>query len=172
MASDLVHDAASFVQTLRGLRCWYVSTGGAAGPTFQLAMGDKVRRAQPVKNRAHSEEFRLFEGEANLLVWCTWRLDGPDGPLTSSDDSEEQIVAQLSRLVGAKVRSVSATSTAWDLLVTFWNGLRLRVFCDHVPGEPSFDGNWELWRPDRALYVGPGNHMEFELREEPVPVRG
>jgi hypothetical protein len=172
MASDLIDEAVSFVQKLRGLRCWYVSTGGVVTPTFQLALGGKVRRARPINNRVHSEEYRLFEGEANLLVWCTWRLDGPGGPLTSSDDSEEQIVAQLSRLVDAKVRSASITSVAWDLLVTFWNGPRLRVFCDHVQGSPTGDGNWDLWRMDRALCVGPGSRMEFEPREEPATLRG
>jgi hypothetical protein len=172
MAEDFAHDVMPFVQALRGQHCWYVSTGGAAGSTFELALGEKRRRDRPLRNRSHSKEFREFEGEFGLLVWCAWRLDGPDGPVTSWDDTLEHIKSQLSRLQGAKVRSASVTAGAWDLLVTFWNGLRLRVFCDHVPGDPSFDGNWELWRPDRALYVGPGNHMEFEAREEPAPVRG
>src|SRR5437763_16523148 len=103
------------VGLVQGLRCWYVSCGGAAGPTFELALGGKVPRRIPHKNPAHAEEFRRFEGEANLLVWCSWRLDGPDCPLTSSDDSPRAVIDGLERLVGVHVESVVVTPPAWDL---------------------------------------------------------
>src|SRR5262245_31199240 len=138
-------DLSTLVDGLRGLRCWYVSCGGAAGPTFQLALGGKVPRKVPLKNPAHSEDYRRHEGETNLMDWCSWRLDGPDRPFTSSDDSEEGMTRELARLVGASVESVAVVAPAWDLTVAFSNGLCLRVFCDHLPGEPSFNGNWELW---------------------------
>ncbi len=155
------------VGALKGLRCWYVSCGGAAGPTFQLALGEKVSRHAPLKNAAHSEEYRRFEGEASLLVWCSWRLDGPDRPLTSSDDAPQQIVQELSRLVGAAVASVCLAPPGWDLTLAFSTGLVLRIFCDHVPGEPSFDGNWELWGRDATAFVGPGAHCALQPRTAP-----
>jgi hypothetical protein len=73
----------AMVDSLRELPCWYVSCGGAVGPSFQLALGNRVLRNRPLKNSAHPDEFRRFEGEANLLVWCSWRLDGSEGPRTS-----------------------------------------------------------------------------------------
>lgn len=162
------HDPRSLVRSLVGLRCWYVSCGGAAGPTFQLAFGEKIPRREALKNPAHSELYRYYEGEANLLVWCTWRLDGSQGPLTSSDDTDDAINRNLGRLRDTDVRSVSVTSSSWDLRISFKNRLRLLVFCDHVPGEPSFDGNWELWLRHLALYVGPGNRWQVEERHPPV----
>lgn len=166
MSDELLRQVKSFVGSMKGLRCWYVSCGGAVGPTFQLALGEKVRRLATLRNRAHSEEFRQYEGEANLLVWCTWRLDGPNGPLTSSDDTSENVHANLLRLDGATVQAVSVANQAGDLNVSFRKGLKLRVFCDHVPPSPSFDGNWELWRTDRTLVVGPGHRFEFAPRQE------
>ena len=115
MTEKALSDPRSLVHSLEGLRCWYISCGGAAGATFQLAFGDKVHRAAVLKNPAHSEEYRHYEGEANLLVWCTWRLDGPEGPLTSSDDVQEGVVRSLAQLQDAKVRSVSLTPNSWDL---------------------------------------------------------
>ena len=53
------------------------------------------------------------------------------------------------------------------LALTFRNRLKLTVFCDHVPGEPSFDGNWELWLRKVALFIGPGNRWEIEERPNP-----
>src|SRR5439155_19032144 len=124
-----------------------------------LALGEKVPRRAPLKNPAHSEEYRRFEGEANLLVWCSWRLDGPHRPLSSSDDSSEAIAQELGQLVGSQVESLGLTPPAWDLTVAFSRGLVLRIFCDHLPGNPSFDGNWELWGRDAVGFVGPGAHF-------------
>jgi hypothetical protein len=175
MSAQLLDEVRSLVRSIRGLRCWYVSYGGAAGPTFQLALGKKVRRSVPVRNPVHSEEYRQFEGEANLLVWCTWRLDGPSGPLTSSDDTPEGISKGLPQLREAKVRGASLIDNAGDLIISFSNKLKVRIFCDHVPGAPSFDGNWELWLTDRALLVGPGSRFEFVERrqdqEKSLPAR-
>ena len=79
------------LRDLRGLPCWHVSVGGSTLPTFQLALGAKIPRAIPLQNPMQPAEYRDNDGEANLLVWCSWRLDAPDRPLTSSDDSEEVI---------------------------------------------------------------------------------
>jgi hypothetical protein len=157
------------IDALFGKPCWYVSCGGAAGPTFQLAIGGKIPRQCPLRNDAHSEEYRQFEGEANLLVWCTWRLDDARGPVTSSDDSDKGIDSGLNRLVGAAITDAAIDLPGWDLQVGFSNGLRLRVFCDHVPGDPSFDGNWELWLPDRVISVGVGSVCDVESRLSASP---
>jgi hypothetical protein len=158
----------ALVSVLQGLPCWYVSCGGAALHTFQLALGNKVPRRRPLKNPKHSAEYRAFEGEANLLVWCAWRLDGPDGPLTSWDDSTENIETMLGKLVGATIETVAVTPGAWDLTVRFTGNLTLRVFCDHVPPDPSFDGNWELWLSAVALIVGPGARCTVKPRSAPA----
>jgi hypothetical protein len=164
MHKDIPGELASLVGSIRGLECWYVSSGGAACSTFALSFGAKIRRPVPIKNPAHSEEFRHFEGELNLLVWCAWRLDGPDAPLTSWDDADESISAQLTKLIGATVESVELIQPAFDLVINFSNALCLRVFCDHVPGEPSFDGNWDLTAHDEIVSVGPGAKISVENR--------
>src|SRR5437763_250096 len=132
------------VSALIGLPCWYVSCGGAAGSSFQLALGAKTPRDVPVRNPHHSEEYRRNEGEANLLVWCSWRLDGPDRPMTSSDDGSANQTRFLEQLAGETISAVELRDNCWDLTLTFGNGYRLAVFCDHV-GKASFNGNWELW---------------------------
>jgi hypothetical protein len=151
-------ELGTLVGSLQGLRCWYVSCGGNVGSTFQLALGEKVP--------AHSEEYRAFEGEANLLVWCAWRLDGPGRPLASWDDGDAAVKDGLLKLVGTRVESVELTPPAWDLTVRFSGGLHLRIFCDHVPGDPSFDGNWELWLRHVAVLVGPGERCLIEPRKD------
>lgn len=152
------------ILSLKGLECWYVSSGGGAGSTFQLVLGEKVRRAVPLKNPGHSEEFRQFEGEMSIFVWCAWRVDEPNAPLTSWDDTNESVEAGLARLVGTRIDAVEVIPPAWDLNIKFSNSLLLRVFCDHVPGEPSFDGNWDLRTQDVAIAIGPGVQYRIEDR--------
>lgn len=159
-------DLSKLVRSLQGLRCWYVSGGGCTLPTFQIALGEKIARDVPLRNPAHPEEYRTHEGEANLLVWCSWRLDGPNRPVTSSDDLAEAITSGLKNLIGGQVESVDLSPPAWDLSVRFSNGFQLRVFCDHVPGDPSFDGNWELWLRETVIAAGPGDRLVVESRTE------
>jgi hypothetical protein len=164
MNKNIPEELARLSAALKGLECWYVSCGGAAGSTFQLTLGGKVRRPVPLKNPAHSEEFRQFEGEVGLFVWCAWRLDGTDGPVTSWDDTNESVEAGLKKLIGSRIDAVEVVPPAWDMNIKFSNSLCLRVFCDHVPGEPSFDGNWDVRTREMSIAVGPGTKCRTEHR--------
>jgi hypothetical protein len=152
------------VPSLNGLECWYVSCGGSAGSTLELALGKKVPRPIPLKNIAHPEEFRHFEGEVSLFVWCAWRLDGLDSPITSWDDSDEAVETGLAKLIGARIESIDVIAPAWDANIRFSNSLCLRIFCDHVPGEPSFAGNWDLRTQQIIIAIGPGRTFRVEER--------
>jgi hypothetical protein len=165
MATDLVHDVKSFLEALRGLRCWYVSVGGSTLPTFQLALGEKVRRARVLMNKAHAEEYRVFEGEAGLLVWCSWRLDSPMGPITSSEDDGERTCRGLQQLKDAKIRVASATAPGMDLRVGFSNRLTLRVFCDRVHDDTNSSTNWEMWNRDQRLEIAAASRVTFAQRD-------
>jgi hypothetical protein len=146
------------------LECWKVSCGGAAGSTFQLALGEKVRLPIPSKKAKYTDRFPEFEGEASILVWCAWRLDGLNGPLTSWDDTAQAVEEGLKKLVGEKIESIDLIPPAWDATITLSNSFCLRVFCDHVPGDPSFDGNWDLRIRNTAIAFGPGAAYREETR--------
>src|SRR5258707_1132707 len=117
--NNFPNEIRELVHVLEGLECWYVSTGVAAGSTFQLALGKKVERSVPLKNRAYWKQSRRFQGEVGLLVWCAWRLDGSDSPLTSWDDAEASVEGGLLRLVGARATTVEVISPAWDMTIEF-----------------------------------------------------
>jgi hypothetical protein len=54
----------------------------------------------------------------------------------------------------------------WDFHLGFSNGMMLKVFCDHVPGDPSLHGNWSLTTTDWALYVEVGSKIQSGTRQE------
>jgi hypothetical protein len=159
-------DVARAASALEGLPCWYVSTGGAVGSTFKLAFGRKLPRAVPVNNLAHSEEFRRFDGEVSILVWCAWRLDDRDRPITSWDDVEDSVGRGLRSLIGASVESCKICPPAWDAEIVFSNGLCLRIFSDHVPGDPSFSVNWDFKTQSARLGFGPGATYTVKSRDD------
>lgn len=178
--------AATEIKTsLIGRKCWYGYV--TFGNTFQIVLGRKIARDPAevaARDRLHkrmvarriakgvrvkpadplSREFDRFQGESSLLVWCSWRLDGEKGPVTSWDDEGTHCQAGISRLIGRTVRNVSI-SGLWNLQVEFNGGLVLSVFPDHVSPSASFDGNWEVWQPTQAYLIGTGLMCEVIDRE-------
>lgn len=136
-----------------GRTIWYVSCGGAVGRSFSLAIGEKVLRESPIEGGVQ-DDFSSYRGEFALYVWCTWRLDAGD-VAASSDQESEAFQPVLARLVNAKIRRAIARTRFADLTLET-DDCVLQVFCDHIPPDSSFDGNWELVHPEGALYVGPG----------------
>ncbi|MGH7192858.1 MAG: hypothetical protein ACREJM_04890 [Candidatus Saccharimonadales bacterium] len=133
-----------------------------------MLLGQKVRRAEADAMRSRprwkdlpSDDDRFFTSETQFIVWCTWRLDSGTEAISSSDDAKESASAAISELVGASLQSAQITTPLGDLELFFSNGQVLRVFCDHVPGDPSFDGNWELFIRQSHVLVGPGARCRY-----------
>jgi hypothetical protein len=129
-----------------------------------VALGENVPLPAPSKKTRYSNAIPQFEGQASVLIWCAWRLDGADGPLTSWDDAEQSIKAGLAKLVGSRIDTLDIAPPAWDMDITFSNSLCLRIFCDHVPGEPSFDGNWDIRTTTTSVAAGPGANIKINNR--------
>ncbi|MEY2931560.1 MAG: hypothetical protein RL033_2309 [Pseudomonadota bacterium] len=156
---------SDLAQQLIGLPIWFVNCGGAAGSSFSLALGGKVRRSSPLKNPSVSQEFRDQTGAANLYVWCSWRLMVGER-LASSDQDAAVFQSVLQALMGSVVQSVAVMEPFQDLeLIT--DAGQLQLFCDHVPPKMSYRLNWELTVPTATLVVGPGVKVEVEGPAQP-----
>lgn len=143
-----------------GQSCWYVSVGGSTLPSFSLSMGRKLKRERPLRNKAHSEDYRKYRGESSLLVWCSWRLDTKHSAIVSSDDDEKAITRGLNSLQGKKLLDIGIQEPVWDATFVFSDDVTLKVFCDHTNQNPSFEGNWEWASTEKKIYIGPGNKIE------------
>jgi hypothetical protein len=161
--------ATGITAALLGRECWNVACGGSVGATFQLALGGRVARERPLQNPTVSEAYRAFEGEYGLMVWCSWSLTGRKVPITSSDDGSPQMEKGLRGLAGKTIVRADV-SQGWYLQVEFSDGTCLRVFPDHVGLGASFDGNWEVWTPDRLYAIGTDLACEIEPRQAPAAV--
>jgi len=168
---------AEIKSSLLGRKCWYAYT--SVGNTPKLVLGRKVPRdAEDLAARAklaarresrgvarHDPDvWERCQGESELLVWCSWRLDDAKGPVTSWDDEPQRCEDGIRGLIGHGVRNVEI-GAGWNLRVDFASGLVLSVLPDHVGPSASFDGNWELWRPDQAYLIGTDLTCEVIDRE-------
>jgi hypothetical protein len=145
----------TILRGLRGMKCWRVTAGGSAGSIFSLDFGKKVLAPRPVRSSRLKVE--RFWGEADLMVWCCWRLDAAR-PLVSSDQEANVVKRKLHVLVSRSITSASVTAPAYDLTISFTGGLVLRVFCDQVAeSRREFKGNWDMALRGRDIEVGPGH---------------
>ena len=150
----------ALLTTLVGQKVWFMNSGGAAGSSFSLSLGERIPRAKPLQNPSVAEDFRRNGGEFTLYVWCTWRFQSGD-VIASSDQDAEEARPMLETLLGKTVTSAEVTGRCFDFHLTLGDA-QLDIFCDHVPPEPSYESNWELVvRETAALVVGPGFSIEL-----------
>jgi hypothetical protein len=158
--------AMAIKATLLGKKCWYVGCGGSVGYSFSLSFGKKLLRCPPPANPSAADKYGRIEPEVSLLVWCSWMLEGPHGPITSSDDETSGLESGLRRLSGRTIQAADIAPN-WCFRLEFSGGLVLTIFPDHVGPSASFDGNWELWKQYDAYLVGTDLRCKVIKRDYP-----
>jgi len=138
-------------------------TAGVIGAAFSLGFGPRVQLRSP-SLRAKIKEVRY----GSVLIWCSWRLDSRTRPYASSDEDKAVIKKKLRIVLGKRVMSIEARGPALDLTIRFAQGFVLHVFCDHVPGNPSFDGNWQVHVGDLTIADRPGGILNTSRSNEYV----
>ena len=149
--SSVVSDA------LIGKRCWYV-VANSFPPAFELALGKKVKRAESLKIQHHSRGFRIYEGEANLMVWSAWRLQRQRRVISTSEDIESRATRSIESIVGATILAVTVSPPANDMVISFDTGVVLHLFCERVGGRMK--QNWEIFAGQKTMVAGPGSQRE------------
>jgi len=165
-----------FVESLKNRSCWYVCCGGSAGARFSISLGGKVKRTFEVQNLLHPIEFRQFEGEFDLYVETTWRLDSQTGPMCSSnfeaDGFGNSIDTLEQQLTGATVVDIRISYPVGDLTIEFTSGLILRVFCTDIRFSCPYAGNWSITNYSRVLSADGTGRVTLGERELLEPPNG
>jgi hypothetical protein len=130
--------------------CWCTVAGEGVGSIFQLYLGGKIPRQKPKTNKMLRDDARWNDAEYSLMVWCAWRLDGSQKPITGwlePNDNAGPLVSGLVQLEGETVVDVRVHSPAWDLALEFSGQKTLQVFCDATRGTQRTE-NWSLLGPN------------------------
>lgn len=153
-----IRELTAFMAGATGRRCWHVSVGGVTLPRFGLALGRRILRGSPLRNKAQPTVFRRYRPDVAIYVWCSWRLESRNRFVASSQSAERVLVKGLNQLVGRRLSGAEVVPPVWDLVLHFDRAMCLRVFCDRDPREKSSPGNWDATIGPRGLFVGPGRH--------------
>ncbi|NJL92743.1 MAG: hypothetical protein HC915_02930 [Anaerolineae bacterium] len=110
-------------------------------------------------------ELELWKrGEWSIWVWgCAWRIEKLDGSVVGSGDTEDNIKAFITVLVGLSITDIKVQHAVHDLSATFENGVILHTFmyCTEQQSE-CYDG-WMVFTSDlHVISVGPGVSWEHE----------
>jgi hypothetical protein len=155
LLSSLVHET-----------CWSITCCGAAGSTLMVDMGREVPRDRPIANPTLSDRQRVFEGEYRLFIECSWRLELNSLVLSGSGDDispNGSMANSIKEIQGRSVSGVEVQPPAWDLRVSFVDGLVLKVFCDQTDIEED-DLNYSVSAGSTTVLVGPRGHIAIERR--------
>ena len=100
----------------------------------------------------------MYEGESNLMVWSSWRLQRKLRVISTSEDMESRAIRSIESIVGATILEVTVTSPANDMVICFDTGVVLHLFCDRVGGKTK--QNWEIFAGPKIIAAGPGSQCE------------
>jgi hypothetical protein len=162
----MIVDICEALKMIVDKHCWSFTAGEGTGSVIEFDFGKKIKRKKPLSNKYLSEEQRAFQGEYDLFVECSWRLDERKDVICSSKDSNKEngvIVSGLKRLVNKKVISIEIHKPAYDLDLYFINNLTLKIFCDETNSAENVD-NFTFATPERNYIVGCKSLIRYEKR--------
>jgi hypothetical protein len=139
------------LQKLVGKECWGIVT--SAGSHISFDFGEKIPRDNPLNNEFLSDDVRNFESELSLFIQCVWRIDSLNEVLFGAWTENELVKKGVNDIIGQKATSVQLFEPAFDLIVTFSNDLKLKIFCDMTNEEDS-DDNYDFFTPEIIYTVG------------------
>jgi len=191
-----VTDAArirSLLDGVVGQTLWSAITPARGDYVASLDLGEQRRRSMRLANPRLSFLQRTYEGAFSFLIECPWRLEGPDGVITSylslispkvtpdghikgptmahvaggASDIELPDAEEpaLQPLVDQTVEAVRLTEGTWDLRLELSEGLALQCFCAEV-SRAQHRNNWAFWSPDGLIAVGPSSELIEQSRTQ------
>lgn len=151
---------------LIGKACWGITGGEGTGSVIGIDIGEKIVRKKPLKNEYLSKDQKAYQGEYDLFVECSWRIDSTEEVICGSKDAIDNLDAMvkgLNRLVGQKIVSVEASIPAYDLEICFDNDLKLKIFCDET-NESEGNDNYTIGTPNGNYIIGCKSQLNIEKR--------
>jgi len=144
---------------LIGKECWGIVT--SAGSHISFDFGEKIPREKPLDNKYLSEDVRKFESEYSFLIFCVWRVDYEQSVAFGAWTENEIVEKDVKKFLGQRVIDIELSLPAYDLVITFSEGLKLKIFCDQTNEEDQND-NYDFFTPQIIFSVRHKSVLETE----------
>jgi len=144
--SITIDELRSAMWQFQGSRCWNVCTCECA-QSLRLSFG------KAVESRVYNQSLKKrYDGQYELFVLCSWRLDSPDSRICGAGCDHDKIKQTASCLIGDTFESIEIIPPFCDATVHFRSGKKLRIFCDYFDKDGS---NW--FCSDKESWYDAGN---------------
>jgi hypothetical protein len=136
---------------VKGKTCWGVLAGFPNASYIHLHFGERIEREKIIKNNNLPYDLDKYNGEYHIGIFCTWRLQRDNRPITGSCESNKvdgPLVKGIQNLINKTVSSIEIIDECGDLKIKFGD-LCLNVFCNYTGNEDEDyciqeDSNWNL----------------------------
>ena len=144
----------AIIKPLLGKKAWGVFLGFGSFITLQFGSSVPLERMP-----------KLPHGEWHLwITYCAWRLEEKDVFLAGCEDPRPELEQAVQHMEGLPLCSVLITAPAMETVLTFGDGVVLRLFPVHSIEAES----WKLYTPDgKVLCIGPGAKWSYKSSSEP-----
>ena len=163
MKSEMIKALDQFL----GQECWSCVAGSGTGSIFSLNFGNRIPRAEALKNPHLTEEERNFDSEISIMVWSSWKLEHQGNAIcdSGSDNSNDgPLVLGLNQLKGKKIDTIHAETPTDQIGLLFEGGFDLKIFCDGFQTYGGDSENFIIFLPDAIYSVTTNGNIEKEGR--------
>lgn len=170
---ELISELESVLRGMVENRCWSYAANVNTGSCVAFDIGPKVVREKPLRNPRISKEERLYRGEFEFYVRCSWRLDWKGGVLCGGEDDKSEggpMLTGLTRMLGRRVVSAELERPGLDLTLVFEDDLIFRAFCDEFEQDEEGLDNYVLFLADCFLVVEARSNLVKHTRSNPLRV--
>ena len=146
-------EANSILSRFVGYVAWGANVG--FGSFLHVEFGDP----RPLGPRGR------IRGDWHLATdFTAWRLDGPAGMLSGSEDDRKTMTAAIEGLNGRRLEGAALIGRSPEATFKFEGGFELTLY-------PVFSGerpHWTLFMPDDMVVVaGPGDEISMQPADKP-----
>lgn len=142
---------------------WMVIGGGRVqGTVVELGFGGRIPRSPSIPNPKLPEEYRDFNAEFGLMIYCAWRVESGDEILAGCYETTEEgacDVSPVESLIGRTVVHAKVSQPGFDLKIEFNDGRRIALFCDQTEED---EANYSFFVDDLVYSVVGKGVIEVE----------
>jgi hypothetical protein len=144
-----IADIQTKLQGILGQKAWGVARG--EGSFLTMEFGQPVPPTQA--NAKTHGEWHLW------LYGCAWRVEQGEQVIVGSEDDQVKIDTAIQCIEGSALQSFELMTPALDAVISFENGIVLRLFAIFTEEMDS----WMLFTPDKVITVGPAGQWSYEM---------
>lgn len=162
----LIDELSIALSRFRGSKCWNVLSCTCAH-SLRFSFGQALESAR--HSLRGTEKKKLYRGQYELYIICSWRLEDPVGnPLLSSACDYEYIKANAICFLGDTFDSFTISKGIADAAIVFTSGRRLKIFCDFTcdANDPSGGTpNWHCYDEEYVYFLRCEKRITRALRD-------